>query len=1564
EGNVYAKVTSNDDLTIGEQYLIVYENGESSIAAGALATNGNSYGEATVAVADSKITLDDASTASIFTLGGEAGAYTLKREGGNYLELKASSNTMSEAAEVNDNTKFTIDVTAATPIKSNTFSRYFKYNSGSHMFRFYASGQKDIVLYKKQAASAAPAGFRDIKVTLADADKWQALVASGATVNITVAEDGTIGTTDNAAEAAATLTGKWHGTSYGWSNFTASVPVEGTVKITYATHDYGNDITVTNDNGDEVAKFNTNGAKWSSDPANVVVAYYRTNEPTTLHFSNAQYNPYFAVEAIDPADIPAEVTKYTVTFDAGEGTGVVPAAQEVEEGQSITLAENRSLYAEGKTLTGWTDGTTTYAIGETVSPTANITLTAVYTDNTVTLADRTDEVTINWNLEPAKGVADINFESTGVQTGFRVAQADINGTKIDVKMDVDATNGKLSNVSRTSWTQASNVKLTVPSAKNAVISMKGYKAFSTTTINGQNDYDPSLTTIDYTVTAEDETAEIAVTTDVEYLSFVKVTLPAPAAPAISFDEDVTAVWSFKDNLPEGICDATNFQGNSGTLQSTVEGIVMKVDATSGKLYSIGRNNAQMNPGTILKVPVFSTKDVVTVEGYPGYNHYAIDGVEATTDNTEHRATVADVERGYVEVTATAGNNYIYKVQVLIVSMIQNKCLYSTKFNEWDAVEKNTEGVNVLKKTKYSNEDLTFTLGNLGINTGSIDLTGKFDDRPVGWAFFDKNAGASIVTSPLKSITSVRFVQGATGSNRGVKLEAKGDGDADWVVISEAVANPAKWSEITADVNRTNVQLRFTNLAESQYAYLFELDINGKVDMSLSPMLGSFEVNGTKYEAADIFEEQEDGTMAATIELSKQESMITSYHPLTNVIADNGEIESISYTTTGSGASQQTVATIKVKKNDDVLTYITTFVFKPDFRVTFINTSGAPLGIQLVEKDAAIGTFNIDESRVTVPSGKAFRGWFVSAEGGRKYTTEEVITEHTNFYAVATDIEKIDPSARYDYKLNDKYFYPEDHEAFEPVGSGYFHDTQHGWAFANGDEIKLLMSAKGYVKLGLCQYSGSADIELYDPSGNKVGAVNAKVSTDGQAAIINYEGEAGTLTLKFNGTAYLHDLSIVNMEETPYTQEGNWYIVKPGDAKSLITTLEIVGAADASQRAFIFLPDGTYDLGESVLTQISRNNISLVGQSTDNTIIKNAPDTSIEGIGTTATILNTSQNLYMQDLTLQNALDYYATGSAGRAVCLQDKGNRTIAKNVKMLSYQDTYYSNADSQFYWETSEIHGTVDYLCGSGDVFYNGCTFVNESRAASGKSGSDVIAAPYPGSSIQYGYVMDGCTIENNAASFSLGRSWGGQSKLTWLNTTIKQPSEVISSRFTLAGMNIAAYKFKEYNSTDEEGNVVTPESLVETFTHSTGDYTYDIVLSAEEAANYTLEKVFSNWKPAESAAQIEAPEATYADGTITWEAVDGAIAYAIFKNGEFVAITTETSYVIDGVDAENDALEIRSANAMGGLGEGARVAGTTGIRAINGETQEVIYNLQGIRLQKAGKGLYIINGKKVVK
>ncbi len=1027
--------------------------------------------------------------------------------------------------------------------------------------------------------------------------------------------------------------------------------------------------------------------------------------------------------------------------------------------------------------------------------------------------------------------------------------------------------------------------------------------------------------------------------------------------------DVVATWDFQNNFAAG---DVSLQSTTGTVASDVEGIELYVDATAdnAKLQTRG-SDAQFNIGTIIQVPVQSAKDTVTVTSYPSYHNYTVGGVEATEDVTVHKATSAEAAQGYVEVVGT-GSSYLYSIQVVQVSMIQEKTLYSTIFTEWTDASSSTTESQVSWTTKYSHETLTFSLYRTAISSYNSN-TSKFDWEG-GWLMADKSADPYVITSPLSSITKVHYIHGATGSARGWAIYCKGDGDDDWVLLSDAVASNAKGTDVDVDVNRTNVQLKFTNINSSQNAYLMQLDIYGNVDMSLSPTLGTVTVNGTSYEAADIFSEADDGTQTATIEISKTQDMVSESNPVT-AEADNGDIGDITYVASG----DDVIVTIPVTANGETINYVATCTFKPDYTLTYLDTDGSTvLGTQTVEKDAAIEAFAYGESNVTVADGYAFRGWFEAAEGSgnRKYTVEDAVTSDLTLYGLATEIEVKSTTARYTFDLTDKYFYAEDHEAFVPEGSGVYHDGTHGWSFASGDVVKILVGGNAYILPTLCRYSNSsATITIKSSDGTELGSISGYSSTDGVATTYYYEGEADELQLVFSGSAYLHALTIINDAAGSLAKNSSgWYVVEAGNADNLLSTIDVANAsASSDERTYIYVPAGTYDLGETVLTKISGDNISIIGDSIDKTIIVNAPKVENEGIGTTATFYITGENTYFQDLTLQNALDYYNSSSAGRAVVIQEKGNRTICKNVKMLSYQDTYYSNANGQYYFEDGEIHGTVDYLCGSGDVYYNRVRFVNESRSASGNTGSDVIAAPYPGSSEQWGYVMNECTIETNSASFSFGRSWGGESKLAYINTIILDASKLISTRFTTSGMNTPAYSFKEYNSVDSEGNVLTPDDNTQTFSKDNTSYTYNTTLTADEAAEYAIENVFTDWAPAELTVQAEISEAVSSEGTISWTAVDGTPGYAIFKDGDFVTITTSTSYTA----TEAGTYTIRAANSMGGFGEAvsAIVTEADGIVAVESTDSEAnggiaaYYSIDGTRLQQPQRGVNIrvmANGK----
>jgi len=318
------------------------------------------------------------------------------------------------------------------------------------------------------------------------------------------------------------------------------------------------------------------------------------------------------------------------------------------------------------------------------------------------------------------------------------------------------------------------------------------------------------------------------------------------------------------------------------------------------------------------------------------------------------------------------------------------------------------------------------------------------------------------------------------------------------------------------------------------------------------------------------------------------------------------------------------------------------------------------------------------------------------------------------------------------------------------------------------------------------------------------------------------------------------------------------VVEKGNVESLLAAISEANSTNKAKdapRLVVLIPDGLYDLGERTLTRLSGNNVSFVGQSMQGTIIRNAPDKRIEGISRTAVLQNHAENTYFQDLTLRNDLDYYNAGDDGRAVCLQDKGTRTICNRVCMLSYQDTYYSDNDTcQHYFSDSEIHGTIDFICGAGDVWFERCLIVTEKRTPDG-SGFNIIAAPRT-SRTPWGYVFSHCTIKADTSEYNYGRTWHTNPRCVWLYTTLLNPELLQSTRFDSKGMKISSNYFKEYGTMDVEGHDITPKSNVVMFTlrDNTHPFEAETTMTSEELKPYTEKNIFGNWHPVKELKKLE--------------------------------------------------------------------------------------------------------------
>ena len=236
----------------------------------------------------------------------------------------------------------------------------------------------------------------------------------------------------------------------------------------------------------------------------------------------------------------------------------------------------------------------------------------------------------------------------------------------------------------------------------------------------------------------------------------------------AFAEVVTAQWDWQNNVPSGIREFTTLEGNNGvgSLASDVEGIDLYVDATKGKLAPNGNgSNVQFNAGTILHVPVISTKDVVTVTGYPNLSNYCFDGGEALQNTNTYTANSFDVNRGYVEVTSTTGGGYLLGVKVeqdteaaatafknFAVDLTNGNLLEDSEKTQWNAV--GPFGIAVAT-------DGTISRVAADAANAACVVSGKWHSTNYGW-------NGLVVTVPVDGPTKITYGLGDFSDNVTVK----------------------------------------------------------------------------------------------------------------------------------------------------------------------------------------------------------------------------------------------------------------------------------------------------------------------------------------------------------------------------------------------------------------------------------------------------------------------------------------------------------------------------------------------------------------------------------------------------------------------------------------------------------------------------------------------------------------------------------------------------------------------------------------------------------------------------
>lgn len=545
--------------------------------------------------------------------------------------------------------------------------------------------------------------------------------------------------------------------------------------------------------------------------------------------------------------------------------------------------------------------------------------------------------------------------------------------------------------------------------------------------------------------------------------------------------------------------------------------------------------------------------------------------------------------------------------------------------------------------------------------------------------------------------------------------------------------------------------------------------------------------------------------------------------------------------------------------------------------------------------------------------------------------------------------------------------------------------------ANDQTAPVLVSSN--PANGATGASATGSIVLTFDERVKVGTGNATLNGEaiaptvtGKTAVFQYAGldynkeysftiPAGVITDR-SGNAYAGTtISFTTMERTQPAARIYDAVVAADGSGDYKTVQEAIDAAPVG-RAFpwlIFIKNGEYK--GHVDVPANKPYLHFIGQERDKVIITDdklcGGDNALH-VSVGATVVVNSNNCYFDNLTLENSWGHDKQAGP-QALALNTIGDRTVFKNVAMLSYQDTWITPSTSNYrvYAKDCFIEGAVDFIYNSGNIYIDNTTlYINR------KSGGYIVA-PSHAADVKWGYVFMNCTITapGNPAETDvwLGRPWHNQPKTVFINTTAEVTIPAAGWYEKMGGLPAL---WAEYNTMDGDGNPLDLSQRRSSYWKEVDGeqvWVHNVknVLTAEEAAQYTVKNVLSgsdNWQPEIITESCAAPKATIEGSKITWQAVPYAICYVILKNNEVAGFTTDCEFAYEA-GAE---YKVFAANEQGGLSEACIPGISDGIDNISssaGNNPTGIYTLDGKRVEQLQKGVNIIKTaegvvKKIVK
>lgn len=281
----------------------------------------------------------------------------------------------------------------------------------------------------------------------------------------------------------------------------------------------------------------------------------------------------------------------------------------------------------------------------------------------------------------------------------------------------------------------------------------------------------------------------------------------------------------------------------------------------------------------------------------------------------------------------------------------------------------------------------------------------------------------------------------------------------------------------------------------------------------------------------------------------------------------------------------------------------------------------------------------------------------------------------------------------------------------------------------------------------------------------------------------------------------------------------------GDFATLQGVLDFIPSGN-STKTKIFIKNGIY-IG--LISSTGKNNITIEGENVDSVIIKAYNNNNLNNTGSSYRCM---ANISGSDLTFVNLTFINSTPNGGsQAETLKLSGDRNVIANCKFYSYQDTVLLSG--KIYLKDCIIEGAVDFIWGSGSVFFQSC----EIRA--NDNGYNVQARNDNG---VRGYVFADCDITSTSSSISshyLGRDAGTKyiySEIVYLNCMLG--SHIASAGWNSGRLTDASkILFAEYQSVNLTGELINTASR---------DKNSKQLTEAQNTQYRDLKWFFSGWMP----------------------------------------------------------------------------------------------------------------------